>query len=475
MSKLLGPSLFLGLLVFATAAGAANFVVEARPDNTFSPANLTIRVGDTVTFNNVGGNHNVRATSGETWRCAAGCDDTGGNGESSGSSWTFTRSFDTPGSIQYVCDTHVAFGMTGTIVVQAGAPQVPGEVRFTASVFSESEASGARQITVERVGGRDGEASIDYATSDGSATQGQDYTATSGTLSWPDQDSSNRSFSVSITNDTEEESAETVNLSLSNPTGAALGSPSSASLRILDDDSGEEPQGLSFVDTTLTVGEESGSATVAVRRAGGTQGMVSVDYATSDGSATEGADYTAASGTLIWSDGDGEDKSFSVTILDDSESEGSEMVNLALSNPTGGASLGPDATATLVIRDDDQEFPDCVSSETVLCLGVGGRFQVTIRFTPPEGQSGAAGVVDIGRVDSGLAFFFSENNLELLVKVLDGCSINDRYWVFFAATTDVEFTVTVVDTQGDMIKTYTNPQGQSADAITDTDAFATCP
>jgi len=59
--------------------------------------------------------------------------------------------------------------------------------------------------------------------------------------------------------------------------------------------------------------------------------------------------------------------------------------------------------------------------------------------------------------------------------VLNGCGFNNRYWVFSAAVTNVEFTLTVRDTEADVTKTYTNTLGVSAPAITDTDAFATCP
>jgi hypothetical protein len=266
-----------------------------------------------------------------------------------------------------------------------------------------------------------------------------------------------------------------VNLTLSNVGGASLGSPSASTLRIVDNDSSVPAQSFSFVDAAPAIGEGGGAASIAVQRSGGAQGTVSVDYATSDGSAVAGADYVAASGTLTWGDGDSANKIFGVTVLDDAEVELDEMVNLGLSNPTGGATLGPSSTATLTVRDDDQSFPDCVASTTVLCLGEGGRFQVSARFDPPNGEPADAGMVDIGRQDSGVAFFFSENNLELLFKVLDGCGFTNHYWVFFAATTTVEFTLTVIDTLADQIRTYTNPQGQRANAITDTEAFATCP
>jgi hypothetical protein len=77
-----------------------------------------------------------------------------------------------------------------------------------------------------------------------------------------------------------------------------------------------------------------------------------VDYATSDGTATSGVDYTTTSGTLNWADGDSASKTFNIPIIDDSDIEGSETVNLSLSNPTGGAILGTNA-AVLTIADND--------------------------------------------------------------------------------------------------------------------------
>ena len=77
--------------------------------------------------------------------------------------------------------------------------------------------------------------------------------------------------------------------------------------------------------------------------------------------------------------------------------------------------------------------------------------------------------------DSGLFYFFDEDNWEMLLKVLNGCGINNHYWVFAAATTNVEYTLTVTDTATGEKRQYVNPLGVSAAAITDTEAFATCP
>jgi hypothetical protein len=63
----------------------------------------------------------------------------------------------------------------------------------------------------------------------------------------------------------------------------------------------------------------------------------------------------------------------------------------------------------------------------------------------------------------------------MLVKVLNACGLNQRYWVFYAATTNVEFTLTVTDTQTGKTKVYFNPINTPAPPVQDTSAFATCP
>ena len=99
--------------------------------------------------------------------------------------------------------------------------------------------------------------------------------------------------------------------------------------------------------------ENGGSSTITVTRTGGSDGAVGVGYATSNGTATAGSDYTARSGTLSWANGDSENKTFTVPILDDSVYEGNKTVNLTLSSPTGGAALGSTSTAVLTIVDND--------------------------------------------------------------------------------------------------------------------------
>ncbi|OAD21765.1 Na-Ca exchanger/integrin-beta4 domain protein, partial [Candidatus Thiomargarita nelsonii] len=109
---------------------------------------------------------------------------------------------------------------------------------------------------------------------------------------------------------------------------------------------------LQFSATAYSVDENGGSVSIEVTRTGGSDGEVTVDYATSDGSATVVDDYTGVSGTLTFPDGD-TSETFNITIINDVIVEGDETVNLTLSNPTGGATIGPNNPAVLTIVDDD--------------------------------------------------------------------------------------------------------------------------
>ena len=116
----------------------------------------------------------------------------------------------------------------------------------------------------------------------------------------------------------------------------------------------------------------------------------------------------------------------------------------------------------------------CTPGETNLCLNQ-GRFRIEVDWREFQGGTGPGRTVSFATDDSGLFWFFRDANWEQLVKVIDGCAMNGRYWVFAAAPTNVEYTLRVTDTEsGDMVE-YFNPLGRPAKAIGDTDAFALCP
>lgn len=221
----------------------------------------------------------------------------------------------------------------------------PGQFRFVASNPSLAENAGSASITVERVQGSEGAASVSYASADGTASAGSDYTSSSGVLNFADGQTS-ASFTVPVLADVVAEGDETVQLSLSNPTnGAALGSPSAATLTI---NNVPARGSLAFATAMVSVNETAGSAQITVSRTQGSEGPVSVQYASADGTATAGNDYTAISGTLNFADGE-LSKTISVPILPDLIAEGPESLQLNLSNPLGGASLGAQTTAQIEI------------------------------------------------------------------------------------------------------------------------------
>ncbi|MCP3963713.1 MAG: hypothetical protein GY719_38240 [bacterium] len=122
---------------------------------------------------------------------------------------------------------------------------------------------------------------------------------------------------------------------------------------------------------------------------------------------------------------------------------------------------------------DITQVEPCVADATTMCLNA-DRFRVEVDWRDYDGNTGSGQVVPVGSDDSGLFWFFSEDNWEMLIKVLDGCALNDRFWVFAAATTDVEYTLRVTDTAIGAIREYFNPLGTASPAITDAAAFDTC-
>ncbi len=114
----------------------------------------------------------------------------------------------------------------------------------------------------------------------------------------------------------------------------------------------------------------------------------------------------------------------------------------------------------------------CTRDSLGLCLNQ-ERFRVDLEWRSFDDTTGSGKAVPVAADDSGLLWFFEADNWEMLIKVLDACDINHRLWVFAAATTTVEYTLTVTDTAGGAIAEYFNPLGNAAAAITDTGAFDT--
>ena len=111
----------------------------------------------------------------------------------------------------------------------------------------------------------------------------------------------------------------------------------------------------------------------------------------------------------------------------------------------------------------------CAPNSTTLCLNA-SRFKVQVAWqVPAQGTSGVGTGIALTS-DTGEFWFFSANNIELVVKVVDGRAFNNKFWVFYGALSNVQYTITVTDTTNQAVKTYTNPSGNLA-SVADVAAF----
>src|SRR3954451_7916289 len=215
---------------------------------------------------------------------------------------------------------------------------------FAATLFSVGESGGTATITVNRSAATNIPASVNYSTpATGSATAGVDYTPSTGTLNFAAGETQ-KTFPVTILPDSADEPNETVDL--------ALSSGATAELSIVDDDNPTES--VQFSDTSYSVNEADGTATITVQLSHALGVQTTVHYATSDDTATAGSDYTATSGTLTFNPGDTQ-KSFQIPILNPAtpDPEDDETINLTLTTPGTSLVLGDPSVATLTIVDDD--------------------------------------------------------------------------------------------------------------------------
>jgi hypothetical protein len=164
--------------------------------------------------------------------------------------------------------------------------------------------------------------------------------------------------STTVTTDAGGNASFTTNTGSATPTGRFI--TSTATSNVTGDTSefsyGAQVNGaeaFQFLSPVFTVSENVGVATITVTRTNGAVGGTTVNYATSNGTASAGVDYVATSGTLTFGVGE-TSKTFTVTIIDDALIEGDETVNLTLSSPSVGGVLGSPSTATLVIADREQ-------------------------------------------------------------------------------------------------------------------------
>ncbi len=237
---------------------------------------------------------------------------------------------------------------TNTSTASSAGPG--GLITFSANAYGVQENGGSVTVTVGRAGSTNNSVSINYATSNGSAVSGTNYTSANGTLTFGVGETS-KTFSIPITDNSTIDGNRTVNLTLSNPTnGATLGAPNPVVLTIIDDEAQQSSTGsFKLSQANYTVLKSAGKATIAVSRVGGATGSVNISYATTDGTARSGTDYTSTVGTLTFAQGEML-KTFTIPIATGTPaSDTVKNINITLSSPTAGAQLVSPSTAVLEI------------------------------------------------------------------------------------------------------------------------------
>ena len=224
----------------------------------------------------------------------------------------------------------VALGNLSTAQVAITDNDLGGTLAFATATYSVGEGGPQVTLTVRRTSGIASGVSVSYATADGTATAGSDYTQTSGVLNFA-AGVLTQTLTIPILEDALAEGDETFTVTLTGPTGGAvLGALSTATVKIVDNETA-----LRFSAPSYTARENGRLATFVVTRSGPTAGTVTVDYATSGGSAQAGTDYTAVAGVLSFAP-NVTSRSFTVAIANDTVHEPGETIGVHLSNPTGG-------------------------------------------------------------------------------------------------------------------------------------------
>jgi hypothetical protein len=278
------------------------------------------------------------------------------------------------------------------------------KLRFSQATYVAGENQGTLDVVVTRVA-RHGpprtnrEVSVDLQISGGSATNGTDYSLTPSRLTFA-ANQAERHVAVGITQDSDIEGVESIDLKLSGASGGAqITNPRTAQVLIADDDG---PTQLQVVPGAQSVTEAAGTATFYAVRSGATVGTTTVDYDTSDLTATDGADYTGVSGVGHFTFAAADfSKAINVPIIDDTTIENPETFNVTLSNLSSDATFvgnGSTATAVGTIVDNDSP-PIFVLDASSYSVNENGSVDVTVKRLGDISAPTAVGANDVFSVD----------------------------------------------------------------------------
>jgi hypothetical protein len=283
-------------------------------------------------------------------------------------------------------------------------------VGFSAATTTVSETNGTLTLTVTRTGATNTSFIVDFETANGTATTGSDFGSTNGTLLFEDGDIS-KTIDVTITNNDTQESAETFQVRLSNALNTSIGTGTNT-VTITDDDGGI----LGFIVAAISVAENTNSVTLMVVRSGATNTAVTVNYATTNGTAVAGSDYRSTNGVLSFAAGM-TTNTFDVGVINDTISESNETIVVRLSSPVN-CSLGTSNLVLTITTNDSAILSFTVATNlvsetngtltlTVLRTGTTNN-AVTVDFTTTNVTAAASD--DYAETNGTMSFAAGETN-----------------------------------------------------------------
>ncbi|MCM0590374.1 MAG: Calx-beta domain-containing protein [Gloeotrichia echinulata DEX184] len=310
-------------------------------------------------------------------------------------------------------------------IINDDAPQ-PGTISFNTANYTANE-NGTANINLIRTGGSDGEISVNLTPTDGTATAVSDYNNSPITVTFAEGETS-KTVTIPLTDDSIYEPNETVNLTLNNPTGGAnLGTQSTAILNIIDNDA--VPGVIQFSNATYSINENGDITAVTLTRNNGSDGNVSARINLSNGTATAPSDYNNTPITVNFANGE-TSKTVTIPIVNDTQFEPNETINLTLTNPLGGATLGTQTTAQLTIINDDAPQPGTVSFNTAnytvnengtaninLIRSGGSDGEISVTLTPADGT--ATAVSDYNNSPITVTFAEGETSKTVTIPLTD--------------------------------------------------------
>ncbi len=255
-------------------------------------------------------------------------------------------------------DTTVTMQLSNTVNTLLSVPfeaslviistnEAPGRLMFAQTNYVVGEADGILPVTLIRTNGRSGVVSVNLSTLPGTALAGLRYVPANTSVSFNDGETS-KTIGIQILQTSQFEGNQTFSLLLSNPTdGATLIGPTNVPATIVDDE-----VGLTFSAPFYLVPETAGTVSLAVQRQNGTNGVTTVQYFTTNLTATAGVNYSPTNGTLTFQAGETV-KSLQIRLIHDPRVTGDLSFGVVLLNQSAPALLGAPSFAAVVLQDNE--------------------------------------------------------------------------------------------------------------------------